>query len=397
LNRKPIKDKIPGLYKFRIKNMKIIFSHILVATVFFGAITFAVVSPLIADTDAPVPLEDLMKTKSAANTSDTDTPLAAPADPETSDKNTTDKTGSTPKKNVGISDDEIRRLRESGEIPVTKPKGIHHKRRTGKITRQFIPTPGSMVIDQIAKISKHPTEDWMVAKFEPASSIYQLADLRILPCQLLESIEKIIAEKPDTRFALTGEVTVCRKKVVVDNKDVVLDLAYLLPTRVTIVKPKDEPENNSNTKNPTTNPADANEDVATTDLIGQMREKDLNKTVLVNTTPSRNITENQESVAPAGRKPFESGKKTLVVDRIVRIMQKDKQGWWEARFKSDNTLREPPMRILPNKTFEKARTMTRTLGTRDLQLRISGMVTHYKGRRYLIIRKVLPERDMNQF
>ena len=388
--------------------MKIVFSHILTAAVLFGVIAFLVISPAMADTDAPVPLEDLTKTKptnintdSDKSSDDIDAPLAAPDEPKAPEKNSTDEADPEPKRNIGISDDEIRRLRESGEIPVTKPRDVHHKRRAGEITRQFIPTPGSMVIDQIAIVSKHPREDWMVAKFEPTNSIYQLADLKILPCQLLESMEKIVTEKPDTRFSLTGEVTVCSEKVVVDNREVVLELAYLLPTRVTIAKPKDEPEKNpgaeNTTTNPTPKPANADEDVETSTLIKQMREKPLDKTVLVSPTPSRSTSENLESVAPAGKKPFESGKKTLVVDRIVRIMKKDKQGWWEARFKSDNTLREPPMRILPNKVFEKARNMTRTLGTRDLQLRISGMVTHYKGRRYLIIRKVLPERDMNQF
>ncbi len=241
----------------------------------------------------------------------------------------------------------------------------------------------------------------MVAKFEPTNSIYQLADLRILPCQLLESLEKIIDEKPDTRFALTGEVTVCSQNVVIDNQDAVIDFAYLLPTRVTLAKDKSEEKPDTKTKatESTTKPAVKEDEVETSGLLEEMQKKEVSRAILVRPTPSRNTTENQESVSPAGKnkKPFESGKKTLVVDRIVRIMKKDKLGWWEVRFKSDNTLREPPMRILPNKIFQEARTMTRTLGTRDLELRISGMVTHYKGRRYLIIRKVLPERDMNQF
>ena len=180
-------------------------------------------------TNAPVPLEDLTTPPKETN-ADIDDPLLAPPEPEadTPEKNTTDETDFAPKTKVGISDDEIRRLRESGEVPVTMPKGVRYKRRKGKITRQFVPTPGSMVIDKVAKISKHPKENWMVAKFEPTSSTYQLADLRILPCQLLESIEKIATEKPDTRFALTGEVTICSKKVIVDNQEVVLELAYLL-------------------------------------------------------------------------------------------------------------------------------------------------------------------------
>lgn len=378
--------------------MKKIFSHILVAAALIGAVAVLTVASIIAETNAPVALEDLT-TSPKKTAPDADDPLTASGKPQVNppEKNIDDETDVAPTTNTPISDDEIRRLRESGEVPVTKPKGIFHKRRAGKISRQFIPTPGSMVIDKVATISKHPTENWRIAKFEPTNSVYQLADMRILPCRLLESIEKIAAEKPLTRFALTGEVTVCSKKVVVDNRDVVLDLAYLLPARVTIVKPKDESEKNSDAQSATTESADANQDVSTSALIGQMRKKQLNKTLLVSATPSRSTAENLESVAPAGKKPFESGKKTLVVDRIVRIMKKDKQGWWEARFKSDNTLREPPMRVLPNRTFEKARDMTRTLGTRDLQLRISGMVTHYKGRRYLIIRKALAERDMNQF
>ncbi|MCK5114261.1 MAG: hypothetical protein KAR11_05815 [Phycisphaerae bacterium] len=378
------------------------FSHIIIAAILFGA-SFAGIASVMGASDAPVQLEDLAKTKPAdsdnKNTSDEDSPLTAADDelkpapiPTTKPA---DESDTTAKPIAGISDDEIRQLRERGEVPVTKPKSVTHKRRTGKITRKFIPTPGSMVINQTATVSKHPEEHWMVAKFEADSPTYQLVDMKILPCRLLESIEEIIAKKPDTRFVLSGEITVCKEKVVVDNKEVTLELVYLLPTRVTIAK---APEPKDESKTSTTKPTDPNQDVATTDLIGKMQTgRTLGTAVLVRPAKTRDAAENQESVAPAGKKPFESGKKTLVIDRIVRIKKKDKQGWWEVRFKSDNTLREPPMRILPNKTFEEARGMTQTLGTRDLELRISGIVTHYKGRRYLIIRKVLPERDMNEF
>ena len=61
-----------------------------------------------------------------------------------------------------------------------------------------------------------------------------------------------------------------------------------------------------------------------------------------------------------------------------------------ARFESDNTLADEPIRLLPCKLLQKAK-------RRGGRLRISGEITRYQGRRYLLLRKVLPERRMGQF
>ena len=86
-----------------------------------------------------------------------------------------------------------------------------------------------------------------------------------------------------------------------------------------------------------------------------------------------------------------------MVDRVVRIVKCRDGDWWEAHFQSDNTLREPPLRIHPSLMLVRAQSLSRAMGLADLKLRISGQITYYRGRRFLLLRKLLKQRNMGQF
>ena len=85
-----------------------------------------------------------------------------------------------------------------------------------------------------------------------------------------------------------------------------------------------------------------------------------------------------------------------VVDRLVRILPDERERWWLARFESDNTLADAPVRLLPCRLLEQARTAADEAEEPPV-FRVSGEVTRYKGRRYLLLRKLLQERDLQQF
>jgi hypothetical protein len=82
----------------------------------------------------------------------------------------------------------------------------------------------------------------------------------------------------------------------------------------------------------------------------------------------------------------------VVVDRRIRVAPEPDTGWRQAVFVGDNTLREPPMRLLPCRLLE----MAEAAGSGQFW-RVSGEVTRYKGRHYLLIRKLIRLRDMGQF
>jgi len=88
----------------------------------------------------------------------------------------------------------------------------------------------------------------------------------------------------------------------------------------------------------------------------------------------------------------------MAVDRLVRVVKAADGNWWEVRFESDNTGREPPMRLLPCKRLAAAQQALQSARrNRIVQFRITGVITLYKGRRYLLLRKLLPEHQMDQF
>src|SRR5262249_47312947 len=86
-----------------------------------------------------------------------------------------------------------------------------------------------------------------------------------------------------------------------------------------------------------------------------------------------------------------------VVDRVGRL-NKGPDGQFEFTFDSDGkNLQDPPMVILPNLALYRMETAV-TSASRDLKFRISGQVTEYKGKNYILIDKVVvPPETTQQF
>ena len=85
-----------------------------------------------------------------------------------------------------------------------------------------------------------------------------------------------------------------------------------------------------------------------------------------------------------------------MADRLVRVLLTKNVGWTVAAFEGDNTLREAPVRLLPCALLERAEGAAGAVPLTGTRFRVSGEITTYKGRRYLLLRKLLPERDMGQ-
>lgn len=79
---------------------------------------------------------------------------------------------------------------------------------------------------------------------------------------------------------------------------------------------------------------------------------------------------------------------TYVVDRTGRI-KTNSDGQTVFLFDADGkTLRDPPMILLPNLLLMSIQTAASN-SSRDLHFRITGMVTEYKGRNYILLDKVV--------
>ena len=78
---------------------------------------------------------------------------------------------------------------------------------------------------------------------------------------------------------------------------------------------------------------------------------------------------------------------TFIVDRLCRLTHTD-NGQAEVTFEADGkTLRDPPVLILPNLTLMRMEDGIAASST-DLKFRVTGMVTEYRGRNYILLEKV---------
>ncbi len=87
---------------------------------------------------------------------------------------------------------------------------------------------------------------------------------------------------------------------------------------------------------------------------------------------------------------------SYIVDRVGRLTYTKDGSQPEFTFESDGkTLKDPPMIILANL---KLVAMEGAVGAanRDLRFRVTGMVTEYHGRNYLLLEKVVVVQDVTQ-
>lgn len=86
---------------------------------------------------------------------------------------------------------------------------------------------------------------------------------------------------------------------------------------------------------------------------------------------------------------------TFLVDRIGRLTRGE-DGQAEFAFESDGrALQDPPVVILPNLKLMAMEDAARA-ASRDLRFRITGVVTEYRGRNYVLLEKVVVAPDVTQ-
>jgi hypothetical protein len=91
---------------------------------------------------------------------------------------------------------------------------------------------------------------------------------------------------------------------------------------------------------------------------------------------------------------------TPIVNRVGRLTLggagTNAAGHAEFTFDADGqALRDPPLLILPNLKLMAMEDAVRG-ASRDLRFRVSGMVTEYRGRNYVLLEKVTVVQDITQ-
>jgi hypothetical protein len=110
----------------------------------------------------------------------------------------------------------------------------------------------------------------------------------------------------------------------------------------------------------------------------------------------RDTTSGPGAVAPGAPSVTVLREGTYLIDRTGRLTHSGDNQQAEFTFDADaQAMRDPPVIILPNL---KLMQMESAVGgsNRDLRFRITGMVTEYRGRNYILLEKVVVVPDVTQ-
>jgi len=282
-------------------------------------------------------------------------------------------------------------LMERDEVPVTDPtEGPPPQKRV-----DLSGLDGTVIADRRCRIERDEASGWSLVTFEPTPSLPLPRPRWALPNELLEKIESVIAENPDRAYRVSGETTVYRNQVFLVLRKVTIEAN---PRGAGGAKPPAEAEAVAAASRPTTKAAATNparKPASARDVLKSLLADRPGTPVIAPVVQPDQKLKAAPSVAPVGNaEVLFTAYGKMVANRTVRLLLAGVGVWKEARFEADNTLREPPIRLLPCRMLERAERFG-SAGT--VKLRITGEITHYRGRRYLLLRKHFRVRDMGQF
>ncbi len=109
----------------------------------------------------------------------------------------------------------------------------------------------------------------------------------------------------------------------------------------------------------------------------------------VTDAPAVDRTTGSAAVAPGADAIALQREGTFLIDRVGRIARAADGQTVEFMFDSDGTaLQDPPVIVLPNLKLMAIESAMKS-SSRDLRFRITGMLTEYNGRNYVLLDKVL--------
>jgi len=292
-----------------------------------------------------------------------------------------------------------RLLLNKPEVPITLPKDMK-----ALPAAPPLPAEGTMVIDRVCQMWSERHSPWLVVTFPAEPDRADEPERRVLPSELMERMEFLAGTKPGLRFRVSGETTIFERKAYL-----LVTSATALPNRPAATRPAGAPaltpardlpadaNADANSASPASAPAGDGERAPTSsDLLRELLGESIGKPI--QTVPVEPDAPKAGSVAPEPTAVASVARGEIVADRLVRIMSDPKSRWWVAVFEADNNLQEPPMRLLPCGMLAKAIDLAgRARPGRTRVFRVSGRVTRYEGKRYLLLRKVLLELNLGQF
>lgn len=99
------------------------------------------------------------------------------------------------------------------------------------------------------------------------------------------------------------------------------------------------------------------------------------------------------AVAPGAPQLPTKREGTFIIDRMGRLSRSADGQNWEFNFEADGqAMQDPPMKVLPNLKLMVMEEAIERGGT-DVRFRVSGSLTEYRGRNYILLEKVIVAQD----
>jgi len=236
--------------------------------------------------------------------------------------------------------------------------------------RPLLLPEGAMVVDRIGTVRKGDPL-WL---FTPTSGEQAV---KVLPNSNLEMMVRTTAGTTlPVEFSVSGEVTVFQAENHLLVRSAKRSVVSAVPVAV--------PEASVATVADDTLPATA-EDV----LSALQKKAPSHSPLVVRDEPSEQSSDDDGDRGGVGQKLLPDG--APLVHRPGRLTRDGH--WWMFAFESDDPEHsEPPMRILPNQSLELM-LQALNLGEHGLVFAVSGEVTLFKGRNYLLPRVALRRMD----
>ncbi len=286
------------------------------------------------------------------------------------------------------------------DVPPTQTMDYEESAKKG---RRIV--AGSALINRRCILRVDLETGWAMVRFLPEKGQPHEPPRWVLPNRVLQEMEMTLADRPAAVFRISGENTLHEKKVfILIRKATILVDHPGLADEVAGAPPDDTAEA---TTQPADGTTDSSEDgssdepaVSSTDVGAALLAENPGAAVL--TPVRRPYSERDEpgSVAPADDgEIFHPGRGHMVINRLVTILPVGEGNWMEAVFESDNTGQEPPLRLLPCHMVPRAKDLKdpEVMVKPQKRYHITGEITEYRGRRYLLLRKILSKRDMGEF
>lgn len=112
--------------------------------------------------------------------------------------------------------------------------------------------------------------------------------------------------------------------------------------------------------------------------------------------PAVDATTGQAAIAPGAPQLNLRREGSLVLDATARLTKSADGSTAELTFESDGkAMKDPPMIILPNLKLMQMENAV-TSSARDIRFKVTGTVTEYKGRNYILLEKVVVVPEVTQ-